>query len=46
MKIHIKGGRLVDPKNGVDGVQDLYITAGRSLYRIKTNKEGYQLPSR
>jgi dihydroorotase len=29
MKIHIKGGRLVDPKNGVDRVQDLYITAGR-----------------
>lgn len=22
----------------------LYITAGKSLYRIKTNKEGYQLP--
>ena len=24
----------------------LYITAGKSLYRIKTNKEGYQLPSK
>jgi gluconolactonase len=24
----------------------LYITAGKSLYRIKTNKDGYQLPSR
>jgi gluconolactonase len=24
----------------------LYITAGKSLYRIKTNREGYQLPTR
>lgn len=24
----------------------LYITAGKSLYRIKTNQEGYQLPAR
>ena len=24
----------------------LYITAGKSLYRIKTNREGYQLPAR
>ena len=24
----------------------LYITAGKSLYRIKVNKEGYQLPAR
>jgi gluconolactonase len=24
----------------------LYITAGKSLYRIKTNKEGYQLPAK
>jgi dihydroorotase len=29
MNIHIKNGRLVDPKNGVDAVQDLYIAAGR-----------------
>jgi dihydroorotase len=29
MKIHIKGGRLVDPKSGVDRVHDLYIAAGR-----------------
>jgi dihydroorotase len=29
MKIHIKGGRLVDPKNGIDRVQDLYVAAGR-----------------
>ena len=24
----------------------LYITAGKSLYRIKLNKEGYQLPAK
>src|SRR5262245_23865405 len=24
----------------------LYITAGKSLYRVRTNKEGYQLPSK
>lgn len=29
MKIHIKNGRLVDPKNGIDAVQDIFITGGR-----------------
>ena len=29
MKIHIKGGRLVDPKSGVDAKKDVYITAGK-----------------
>ncbi len=29
MKIHIKGGRLVDPKNGVDAKKDVYIAAGK-----------------
>jgi dihydroorotase len=29
VKIHIKGGRLVDPKNGVDAKKDVYIAAGR-----------------
>ena len=29
MKIHIKGGRVIDPKNGIDRVQDLYVTAGK-----------------
>ncbi|HSD60026.1 MAG TPA: dihydroorotase, partial [Burkholderiales bacterium] len=29
MKIHIKNGRLVDPKNGVDAARDLFIAAGR-----------------
>ncbi|MEW6314416.1 MAG: dihydroorotase [Pseudomonadota bacterium] len=29
MKIHICGGRLVDPKNKTDGQHDLYIAAGK-----------------
>lgn len=29
MKVHIKGGRLIDPRNGLDGVRDLYIAAGK-----------------
>ncbi|MCE9633161.1 MAG: dihydroorotase [Methylophilales bacterium] len=29
MKIHIKNGRLIDPKNGIDAKQDLFIAAGR-----------------
>ena len=31
MNIHIKGGRLVDPKNGVDEDKDLFIAEGRVL---------------
>lgn len=29
MKIHIKGGRLIDPKNGIDAVRDVYIAASK-----------------
>ena len=29
MKIHIKGGRVIDPGHGVDRVQDVYIAAGK-----------------
>jgi dihydroorotase len=29
VKIHIKGGRLIDPKSGVDAKKDVYITAGK-----------------
>ena len=29
MKIHIKNGRLIDPKNKIDRVADLYIAAGK-----------------
>jgi dihydroorotase len=29
VKIHIKGGRLIDPKSGVDAKKDVYIAAGK-----------------
>jgi len=29
MKIHIRGGRLIDPKNNIDEIRDLYISAGK-----------------
>ena len=29
MKIHIKNGRLVDPKNGIDEARDIFIAAGK-----------------
>jgi dihydroorotase len=29
LKIHIKGGRLIDPASGVDRIADLFIAAGR-----------------
>ncbi len=29
MKIHIKGGRLIDPGNGVDAPRDVFIAAGK-----------------
>ena len=29
MKIHIKNGRLIDPKNAIDAQQDLYVASGR-----------------
>ncbi len=29
MKIHIKNGRLIDPKNGIDAVRDVFIAAGK-----------------
>ncbi len=29
MKIHIKNGRLIDPKNGIDAQQDVFIAAGK-----------------
>ena len=29
MKIHIKNGHLIDPKNNIDSVQDLFIAAGK-----------------
>ena len=29
MKIHIKNGRLIDPKNCIDSIQDVFIAAGK-----------------
>ena len=29
MKIHIKNGRLIDPKNGLDTIQDVFIAKGK-----------------
>jgi dihydroorotase len=29
MKIHIANGRLIDPKHGVDAVQDVFVAAGK-----------------
>ncbi|QOJ24361.1 MAG: dihydroorotase [Gammaproteobacteria bacterium] len=29
MRIHIKNGRLIDPKNGIDAVQDIFIAKGK-----------------
>jgi len=31
MNIQIKNGRLIDPKNSIDAVQDLFVAAGRVL---------------
>jgi dihydroorotase len=40
MKIHIKNGRLVDPKNGLDAVQDVFIAAGK-IVAIGTPPDGF-----
>ncbi|WP_295995517.1 dihydroorotase [Rugamonas sp.] len=31
MKLHIKNGRVIDPANGIDGVNDLFIADGKVL---------------
>ncbi len=40
MQIHIKNARVIDPKNGVDAVQDLFIAAGK-VQAIGRAPEGY-----
>jgi len=40
MKIHIKNGRLIDPANGIDATQDVYIAAGK-IVGIGTQPEGF-----
>ena len=44
MKIHIKNGRLIDPKQGVDTVQDIFISKGK-IIAIGTAPNEFQ-PSR
>ena len=36
MKIHIKHGRFIDPKNSIDSLQDLFIAAGKIVAIGKT----------
>lgn len=40
MKIHIKNGRLIDPKNKVDSLQDLFIAAGK-IVGIGKSPDGF-----
>src|SRR5688572_14188268 len=40
MKIHIKGGRLIDPKSGVDAKKDVYVAAGK-IVAIGDAPNGY-----
>ncbi len=40
MKIHIKNGHLIDPKNGIDAKQDIYIAAGK-IAGIDKAPEGF-----
>ncbi len=40
MNIHIKNGRLIDPKNNIDAIQDLYIAAGR-IAAVGTMPDGF-----
>lgn len=41
MKIHIKNGRLIDPKNGIDAVQDIFIAKGK-IVAIGTAPDEFQ----
>lgn len=41
MKIHIKNGRLIDPKNGIDAVQDIFIAKGK-IIAIGTSPDEFQ----
>ena len=40
MKIHIKNGRLIDPTNHIDALQDIYIAAGK-IVAIGDMPEGF-----
>ncbi len=41
MKIHIKGGRLIDPASGTDAVCDVYIVAGK-IASIGSAPDGFK----
>ncbi|MPZ46200.1 MAG: dihydroorotase [Betaproteobacteria bacterium] len=41
MKIHIRGGRVIDPASGLDAVQDLYIAEGR-IAGLGKRPEGFR----
>ncbi|MFO8025257.1 dihydroorotase [Thiohalophilus sp.] len=40
MRIHIKGGRLIDPANGIDGRHDLYLADGQ-VVAIDQSPDGF-----
>lgn len=40
MKIHIKGGHLIDPAHGIDAPRDLFVAAGK-VVGIGTAPDGY-----
>ncbi len=40
MKIHIKNGHLIDPKNGIDSKKDLFIAAGK-IIAVGETPEGF-----
>jgi dihydroorotase len=40
MNLHIKNGRLIDPANGIDAVQDLFIADGR-IAAVGSAPEGF-----
>jgi dihydroorotase len=41
MKLHIKNGRVIDPANGIDAVQDLYIADGK-VAGVGSAPEGFE----
>jgi dihydroorotase len=45
MKIHIKGGRVIDPQHGIDRVLDVYIAAGK-IAGIGEPPKGYNNANR
>ncbi len=41
MKLHIKGGRVIDPAHGVDALQDVYIADGLVVGAGETAPDGF-----